>query len=92
MLPATRLVGGIVGAGDLTNYVVYRNRAAFAADQARHLNEPSWFEEPVLYGFLFANMEVLPFRSYPGWMRIFPVGDEVPGRARSAAPPPGGPS
>jgi hypothetical protein len=45
----------------------------------------------VLYGFVFANLEVLPFRRYPGWMRFFPVGDEAPTRARPAAPPAGNP-
>ena len=26
-----------------------------------------------LYGFVFANLTVLPFRRYPGWMRFFQV-------------------
>src|SRR5947209_15389813 len=41
--------GGIVGAADLVDYFVYHNRDAFARDAARHLNDPSWFEEPCLY-------------------------------------------
>ena len=93
VLPATRLVGGIIGAGDLdNNYRVYRTLNAFAADQAHHLNELSWFEAPVLYGFVFTNLEVLPFRRYPGWMRFFPVGDDPPGRGRPRTRPPGNPS
>jgi hypothetical protein len=87
LLPAARLLGGIIGAGDLVKCLPYRTPDAFAADRERHLNDPSWFEEPVLYGFVFANLEVLPFRRYPGWMRFFQVGDELPGRARPAAPP-----
>src|SRR3954452_7785061 len=47
---AAELLGGIVGEGDLTGCVAYRTVEAFAADQALHLNELSWFEEPVLYG------------------------------------------
>jgi hypothetical protein len=89
VLPAARLLGGIVGAGDLLQCLAYRNLDAFAADQARHLNELAWFEAPVLYGFVFANLEVLPYRRYPGWMRFFPVGDELPERTRTQAPRPG---
>ncbi len=75
---AARLLGGIVGAGDLTKCITYLNQEVFAADQARHLNEPSWFEAPRLYGFEFANLTVLPFRPYSGWMRFFPVEAESP--------------
>jgi hypothetical protein len=79
VLPAAQLMGGIVGAGDLSfNYVTYRTLAAFTADQGRHLNEPAWFEEPVLYGFVFSNLRVLPYRRYPGWMRFFKVEDQTP--------------
>ena len=86
VLPATRVMGGIVGAGDLSHhFITYRNLADFAADQARHLNEPAWFEEPALYGFVFTNLNVLPFRRYPGWMRFFPVKDQTP-RRQSEAP------
>jgi hypothetical protein len=73
LLNEARVVGGIVGAGDLTNCIAYRTLEAFSADQNRHLNEPSWFEGPVLYGFTFANLRALPFRPYAGWMRFFPV-------------------
>ena len=72
---ATRQVGGIVGRGELVDCVTYRSADDFAADRARHLNDPSWFEDPVMYGFVFANLRALPFRSYPGWMRFFQVED-----------------
>jgi hypothetical protein len=49
----------------------------FSADEARHLNEPSWFEPPKLFGFVFANLKVLPFRPYSGWMRFFEVEEET---------------
>jgi hypothetical protein len=68
-----RQLGGIVGAGDLTDCRLYRTVAAFAVDQGRHLNDPTWFHGPVLYGFVFANLRTLPFRSYPGWVRFFAV-------------------
>jgi hypothetical protein len=70
---AAELVGGIIGAADLTGCVAYRTPEAFVADQLLHLNDPSWFKPPVLYGFTFANVEVVPFRQLPGWMRFFPV-------------------
>ena len=74
---AARMVGGIIGMGDVTNCLTYRDREAFAADQKRHLNDPSWFEGTVLYGFTFTNLRPLPFRPYQGWMRFFPIVDGV---------------
>jgi hypothetical protein len=74
---AARMVGGIIGMGELTNCLAYRNREAFEADRERHLNDPSWFASPVLYGFTFANLRPLPFRPYQGWMRFFPVPDSL---------------
>src|SRR5262245_30986421 len=71
LLPTAELQGGIIGAGDLLGCLVYRSRDRFAADQARHLNDPSWFEGRALYGFVFGNLTVLPFRRFPGWMRFF---------------------
>jgi hypothetical protein len=73
LLEAARLVGGIIGSGDLTGCLAYRTVEQFTADQTRHLNDPSWFRPPVLYGFTFDNLTVTPFRPYPGWMRFFPV-------------------
>jgi hypothetical protein len=82
-----QLVGGIIGSGEITDCVEYRSAAAFQADQARHLNDPSWFEGPVLYGFTFTNLKPMRFRPYPGWMRFFPVEEEemgLPGRPGEA--------
>jgi hypothetical protein len=73
--PTARLVGGIIGAGRLTGCITYRTVAAFAADAGRHLNEAAWFKGPVLYGFSFTDLSVLPFRKFPGWMRFFSVPD-----------------
>jgi hypothetical protein len=70
---AAQLLGGIVGAAELTGCVPYRTAEAFAADQAKHLNDAAWFAPPVLYGFTFSNAMPLPFREYPGWMRFFSV-------------------
>ena len=75
LLETAQLLGGILGAGDLTDCLAYRAAETFEADQARHLNDPSWFQPPVLYGFAFANLTVVPFRRYSGWMRFFAVED-----------------
>jgi len=77
-----KVTGGIVGAGDLTDCIAYRTPEEFAADQGRHLNDPTWFEPPVLYGFVFAHLEPVEFRSFPGWVRFFPVRDKPPHRGR----------
>jgi hypothetical protein len=70
---SAELLGGIIGAGELDDCVTYRDRETFAGDQARHLNDPLWFEPPVMYGFAFTNACVLPFRRYTGWMRFFSI-------------------
>lgn len=70
-----QLGGGIIGAGELTACRTYRTAEAFAVDRSLHLNDPSWFEGPALYGFIFTNLTTLPFRRYPGWMRFFPIED-----------------
>jgi hypothetical protein len=72
-----QLTGGIIGEGELRDCVTYRNVEAFAADQARHLNDPAWFAPPALYGFVFAGLRTVPFRRFPGWMRFFAVEDEA---------------
>jgi hypothetical protein len=78
LIDTVQLRGGIIGSGDLTGCIAYRSPAAFAADQARHLNDPSWFHGRLLYGFLFANLTVLPFRRRPGQTRFFLVQPEGP--------------
>src|SRR5438105_7661088 len=57
---AAHLLGGIVGTGELTGCIPYRSRETFIADRSRHLNHPSWFQGPVLYGFSFARLKPLP--------------------------------
>lgn len=78
LLEAAQLLGGILGAGELTECRTYRTLETFQADQAQHLNDPSWFE-PLLYGFRFVHLTALPFRRYPGWMRFFEVTEEAKG-------------
>lgn len=65
--------GGLIGVADLVGCKAYRNAARFAADQVLHLNDPSWFKEPALYGFMFKTPSVLAFQRCPGWFRFFEV-------------------
>lgn len=83
---AARLAGGIIGAAELTGCVSYRSPAAFVKDRLLHLNEPSWFIPPVLYGFTFTRPEVLAFRKYPGNVRFFSVMPPKPRRATKTRP------
>jgi len=68
-----KLGGGIIGETELTDCKEYRSLDSFALDQRLHLNDPSWFEPPLLYGFTFAHTVQLPFRKCSGWFRFFPV-------------------
>ena len=87
LLPAgfekiARLRGGIIGSGELTGCIAYHSAASFSADRKRHLNDPSWFCGPVLYGFTFAEPAPLSFRPYPGGMRFFAVHKNSPRQRR----------
>jgi hypothetical protein len=66
-------IGGIIGWAELVECRPYRSRRDFKADCDQHLNDPSWFEGKVLYGFVFARVARLPFRPLPGWVRFFRV-------------------
>jgi hypothetical protein len=81
-----RLAGGIIGAGTITGCKAYCSAEAFAEDEFGHLNLPAWFEPAGLFGFTFAELGVLPFRRYPGWVRIFAVHAEPPQRRRRGRP------
>ncbi|MGE3805406.1 MAG: ASCH domain-containing protein [Gemmataceae bacterium] len=71
-------VGGIVGAGNLVDCKSYRDRRSFGADRRRHhLNDPDWFEEPGLFGFVFEDLNVRPFCPCIGAVRFFTI--EEPG-------------
>lgn len=76
LMEHAQLAGGIVGQADIIGCATYRTLEKFLEDQKLHLNEPAWFEPAGLFGFTFANQEVLPYRPYPGWMRFFPVDSE----------------
>lgn len=73
LLSSTELLGGIVGAVRLVGVREYHRPEEFCRDLSLHLNEPSWFRPPLLFGFEFAEPSVLPFRPCPGWVRFFRV-------------------
>jgi len=80
----SRLSSGIIGAGDLLDCRAYQSADLFSADQGEHWNDPAWFQPPAMYGFVFANLQPLPFRQFPGWMRFFPVDEaRLPRHARA---------
>lgn len=52
--------GGVVGFGYLDrNFKTYRSREDFARDRPLHWNDPSWFEGPQMYGFVFTRLRPL---------------------------------
>jgi hypothetical protein len=65
--------GGIIGACDIIGCTPYRTIEDFSADCHRHLNPPSWFRLPLVYGFILSEAEPLPFQSCPGSVRFFRV-------------------
>lgn len=83
---SANLLGGIIGAGELTECRAYLTLTDFSADCPNHLNDASWFELPVLYGFVFDSLHELPFRKYPGWMRFFPIDQALPVRKSKSGP------
>lgn len=90
---AASLGGGIVGVGTLHRCKRYSTPAAFVADASHHLNDPSWFESPGLYGLCFTDLHPLPFRQVPGYVRIFEVeldDLELPPTVASPGPAPTG--
>jgi uncharacterized protein (UPF0264 family) len=80
------LCGGIVGVGTLVECKRYRTAESFRADQSHHLNEPDWFEPAGLFGLRFTDLRPLPYRAYPGWMRLFSVSDSESAEEQNTSP------
>ena len=72
---AAARVGGVVGAADLVDCVVYPTRPRFEADRGRHLNPPDWFADGGLYGFVFRGARAVEFVACPGNTSFFRVED-----------------
>src|SRR5262245_18863823 len=68
-----QLGGGIIGAVELSECIIYRCPDQFKADQTEHLNQPDWFRPPCMYGFRLRKPETLPFRPFSGNVKFFTV-------------------
>ncbi len=73
MRPLTELTGGVIGQVELADCIAYPDQTKFAADRNRHLNDPAWFQERGLFGFIFNNAVRRPFHSWTGNVRFFTV-------------------
>ena len=58
---ATEFRGGIVGIGNLVGCLSYPTKAAFVADQGRHLNSEDWYVEAGLFGLTFRELRPVTF-------------------------------
>lgn len=70
------VIGGIIGCVELIGVRAYHDAEAFVKEQGLHLNDPSWYRPPVLYGFAFVGARRLPFRPCAGQVRFFTVREE----------------
>lgn len=70
---AAARTGGVVGAADLVDCLVYPTRDRFEADRGRHLNPPDWFAAGGLYGFVFRGAVPVRFLPCPGNTFFFKV-------------------
>lgn len=71
--PLTQFGGGIIGEAYLRDCLTYPSAEQFQLDSDRHLNDPSWFRPKGLFGFVFEQVSLLPFRPLPGNVRFFTV-------------------
>jgi hypothetical protein len=70
---AAELRGGIVGMARLIACKGYATARGFAADANLHLNDPTWFAPPRLYGFVFRDIKPLEFHPCAGQTLFFRV-------------------
>lgn len=65
--------GGIVGEASIVGCRMYRTKKGFAVDRVTHLNDPDWFQPPVMFGFEFRDARPLPFQPAKGQTKFFEV-------------------
>ena len=70
---AAKQKGGIIGRVELTDCLKYSEQKSFDADCGKHLNDPSWFHEPPLYGFVLGQPQPTEFEPLKGWVRFFRI-------------------
>ena len=66
-------LGGIVGEASIIGCRMYRTKKGFAADRHHHLNDPDWFQPPVMFGFEFRDARPLSFHPAMGQTKFFEV-------------------
>ncbi len=71
--PLAELGGGLIGSVELAACVRYRTPAGFAGDVDKHLNDPSWFQGPHMFGFVFRGGQLTAFSPCKGNVRFFSV-------------------
>jgi hypothetical protein len=67
------VTGGILAEAHLIGCRPYNNPEGFAADRARHLNDPEWYQPPGPFGFEFVNARLVPFHAVIGRTKFFTV-------------------
>ena len=70
---AAELRGGLIGVANLVACKGYASARSFTADANLHLNEPSWFAPPRIYGFVLRDIRALDFYPYVGQTLFFRV-------------------
>lgn len=65
--------GGIVGVANLVACKGYSSLKSFASDAKLHLNDPTWFAPPRLYGFIFRDIRTVEFYPCIGQTLFFRV-------------------
>jgi hypothetical protein len=73
----SEIKGGIIGEVDLLECREYSTLEAFLLDRELHHNEPGWYQEAGLFGFVMAGARVLPFQRAKGNVRLFGVEYDV---------------
>jgi ASCH domain len=67
------VTGGILAEVRLIDCRTYNSPEGFAADTARHLNDPAWFPPSGAFGFEFADARLVPFFAVNGQTKFFTV-------------------
>jgi len=71
--PMSLCTKGIIGEAILHQCVSYRDETSFTRDSSLHLNDPTWFQERGLFGFVFRDAKSRPFMPFSGNVRFFTV-------------------
>jgi hypothetical protein len=73
LVASSSLLGGIMGMVNIVDCRVYSEPSQFTQDFSIHLNEPSWFLPPKMYGFVMEKPQPLPFTPLKGQTLFFSV-------------------